>query len=47
MSDGTYSSRKPINQQDYNAWINQYIGTAKKIELSYKNLTEENINNVI
>lgn len=47
MPDGTYSSRKPINQQDYNAWINQYIGTAKKIELSYKNLTEENINNAI
>ncbi len=47
IPEGTYSSRKLINQQDYDTWINQYIGTAKKIEPSYKNLTEENINNVI
>lgn len=47
IPDGTDNSKNPVSQQDYDTWLDKYIGTAKKIELSFKNLTEENINNVI
>lgn len=43
MEDVGYDTTHPVDASEYNEWINSYIGTASEIQITYLDLTEENI----
>ena len=38
-----YDHSNPVDQSEYTAWLNQQIGDAKELQLSYLDLTVENV----
>lgn len=46
MKDGQYDDTHPVDASEYNEWINAYIGNASEIQISYMDLTEENISQI-
>ena len=38
-----YDNSNPVDQSEYTAWLNQQIGDAKELQLSYLDLTVENV----
>lgn len=43
MEDGTYELKTPVDLEEYMEWRNYYLGQAEKLNIPYRNLTEENI----
>ena len=46
MEDRQYDNTHPVDESEYNEWINGYIGNASEIQIRYMDLTEENISQI-
>jgi hypothetical protein len=43
MEDGLYDTTDPVDAAEYKTWVDNYIGNASEIQITYMDLTEENI----